>query len=129
MTDTWLLTAWDTRNQDGQEDVVVQTRWKLTVTDEDGNKGTFDGVTPFSAADVPEGDFVAFEDLDEETVTGWITDYVDSMPGYREHIDGRIALDIADKVNPVNEMRPVPWNPDADVPPAPITSEPSDDVD
>lgn len=124
MTDTWQLTSWDTRTEGDHDDVVVQTRWTLTVTDEDGDEGVFNGATPFSVDS--EGDFIAFDELDEETVLGWITDCVDSIPGYRAHIDEQIAKAINEKKNPITTERPIPWNPEPEPEPEPVEPEEDD---
>ena len=73
---------------------VVQTYWDIVGTDEEGNEGSFTGATPFSAANVPAGSFTAFEDLEEATVIGWITNVIDSDPGYKAHIDMQIQKEI-----------------------------------
>ena len=65
LTYTWSVTSLKVRdevNADGEtlSNSVVQTYWKCTGTDENGNSGTFSGATPFTAANVPAGSFIAF---------------------------------------------------------------------
>ena len=58
MTYTWEITSLKTQSQtnilgDTLENAVVQTYWKKTGTDADGNTGSFSGATPFTAANTP----------------------------------------------------------------------------
>ena len=86
----------DEVNTDGVtlENAVCQTYWKCTGTDSANNTGEFVGATPFSAANVSEGSFTAFEDLQEADVIGWIQAVVDGDPGYKEHIEAQIQRQI-----------------------------------
>lgn len=111
VTYTWAVTGLKTRNETNADGVVlnnavVQTYWKKTGTDENGNEGTFSGATPFTAADVPEGEFVAFESLTEETVLGWIQAVV--VDSYEEHVNAQIQKQIDLAINPVVESD-MPW--------------------
>ena len=97
LTLSWEVTGVKTKNEtntDGEvlTDAVVQTYWKCTGTDADGNTGTFSGATPFSAANVPAGSFVAFADLTEATVLGWIQAVV--VGGYMDHVQAQIQKQI-----------------------------------
>ena len=96
---------------------VVQTYWKCTGTDENGESADFAGATPFSAADVPAGSFVPFEQLTEETVLGWIRNVVDNDASYWEHIQERIAKQIDDRA--IEEVSAMPWAPEETVTPDP----------
>ena len=63
----WEVTSLKKKDQVNSEGVtlagaVVQTYWKLTGTDADGNSSEFSGATPFTAVNVPAGSFAAFED-------------------------------------------------------------------
>lgn len=88
---------------------VVQTYWKLTGTDGNGNSGTFSGATPFTSTTMPEGDvFVPFAELTEQTVINWIKDVVEGNPGYQQHIDSQIGKQISNIINPVTEAT-FPW--------------------
>ena len=85
---------------------VVQTYWKRKGTDADGNTGSFSGATPFTAENVASGSFVAFEDLAENTVVGWINAVIEGDPEYKAHIDGVIQAEIDN--NNITDMNP-PW--------------------
>ena len=88
---------------------VVQTYWKVTGTDGSGNTGEFSGATPFDASNVPAGSFVAFEDLTENTVLGWIQAVVNADQGYADHISERIAHQIDEEQV---EDATMPWAPE-----------------
>jgi hypothetical protein len=97
LTLSWEVTGVKTKNEtntdgDTLNDAVVQTYWKCTGTDDDGNEGSFSGATPFSAANVPTGSFVAFADLTEATVLGWIQAVV--VGGYMDHVQAQIQKQI-----------------------------------
>ena len=88
------------------ENAVCQTYWKVIGTDENGNKGEFQGATPFSAVTVPEANFKAFADLTEADVVAWIQAVVDADPSYKEHIEAQIQREI-DKT--VTREVAMPW--------------------
>jgi hypothetical protein len=94
-------------------DAVVQTYWKLTGVDTNGNEGTFSGATPFSTKTMPAGDeFVPFEQLTEANVIEWIHDVVEGNSGYQQHIDEQIQKQIDEKIKPISEPQ-LPWKPAA----------------
>jgi len=84
---TWEVTGLKTTNGGG----VVQTYWKKTGTDADGNTGTFSGATPFDVDESAE-DYIPFEDLTEADVLGWIQAVV--VGSYEEHVNGQIQKQI-----------------------------------
>lgn len=97
LTLSWEVTGVKTKNEintdgDTLSDAVVQTYWKCTGTDADGNEGSFSGATPFTAIGIPESEFVAFDSLTEETVLGWIKNTV--VGGYLEHVQEQIQKQI-----------------------------------
>ena len=87
ITYTWEVTGLKNR-ADG---TVVQTYWKKTGTDADGNVGVFEGATPFER-DEDDSNFVPFADLTEATVLGWIHAVV--VEDYEEHVNEQIRLAI-----------------------------------
>ena len=110
MTYTWEVTSLKTQNQtnadgDALENAVVQTYWKRTGTDADGNVGSFSGATPFTATNTPAGSFVAFADLTEATVLGWIKAVV--VGGYEEHVNSQIQNQIDEQTIAEADM---PWS-------------------
>jgi len=117
ITYTWKITGLKARDEGGHTNAVVQTYWQKIGTDENGNQGTFSGATPFTAADVPAGQFIPYEELTEEIVIGWIQSVV--VGGYEGHVNAQIQKQIDAIVNPIVEPG-LPWAP-APVPePAPI---------
>jgi len=123
LTLTYKITSLKKRDQVNSEGetlsgAVVQTYWECEGTDENGNKAKFNGATPFTAVDVPAGSFVAFENLTEETVIGWVKNVVDTSLGYKEHIEERIR-DQIDQENVTDA--PMPWAPE-EVTPSPAAA-------
>lgn len=114
----------DEVNADGVTlpNAVCQTYWKVTGTDGNGNTGEFSGATPFSAATVSEGNFVAFADLQEEDVISWITAVVDADPGYKAHIEEQCQRHIDESLtrDPEGGM---PWAPDVTPDPEAVAAE------
>lgn len=118
MTYTWKVTGIKVRdevnaNGDALPKAVCQTYWSKIGVDASGNEGTFSGATPFTAANVPADQFVAFDQLTEEVVLDWIKAIV--VGGYEEHVNGMIAKQIADKAVTEQSM---PWAPPAAEAPA-----------
>lgn len=110
----WSVTSLkvkDEVNADGETlpNAVVQTYWKVVGTDENGNSGEFSGATPFTAANVPAGSFVAFADLTEETVLGWIKNAVTGPAGYMDHIDTQIQKRIDADIVAEKTGADLPW--------------------
>lgn len=113
MTYTWEVTGLK-NTSDG---TVVQTYWKKTGTDADGNEGIFQGATPFDNGDPTADDYIAFADLTEADVLGWIQAVV--VDTYEEHVNGQIQKQIDRRAISDADM---PWAP------APDTSTPPVDV-
>jgi len=114
LTLSWEVTGVKTKNEtntdgDTLSDAVVQTYWKCTGTDADGNEGSFAGATPFSAANVPAGSFVAFADLTEATVLGWIQAVV--VGNYMDHVQEQIQKQIDEATVQEPDL---PWAPPAE---------------
>ena len=117
ITYTWAVTSLKTRTEGSNENAVVQTYWKKTGTDENGNTGEFSGATPFTTTTMPEGStFVPLADLTEAMVLGWIQAVV--VGSYEDHVNGQIAKQIAEKATPITET-PMPWAPVAETPAEP----------
>lgn len=106
ITYTWKVTGLKVRDEGEHKNAVVQTYWEKIGTDENGNEGKFSGATPFSAANVPVGSFVPFEELTEEIVLGWIQSVV--VGQYEQHVNGQIQKQIDSLVNPIKQES-LPW--------------------
>ena len=64
---------------------VVQVYWTKTGTDTGGNVGTFSGTTPFDDPDPTAEGYIAFADLTEADVLGWVQALV--VDGYEAHVN------------------------------------------
>jgi len=60
LTYTWAVTSLKKTTDVALDidNVVVQTTWTCTGTDEDGDSGTFNGATPFSLSTVDPATFI-----------------------------------------------------------------------
>lgn len=111
LTYTWKIKEIRKQNNPSLElnDIIVQTYWECTGTDESGNSGTFIGATPFDQVD--KDNFTSYESLTEQQVIGWIQDVVNSNPGYKkdieEHIQGKINAIISPVTGVTSEQ--LPW--------------------
>jgi hypothetical protein len=101
MTYTWEITSLKTQNQTNADGDALAN----AGTDSDGNTGSFSGATPFTAANTPADTFVAFADLTEATVLGWIKAVV--VGGYEEHVNGQIQSQIDEQTVQEPDM---PWS-------------------
>ena len=110
LTYTWAITGMKTN----ENDAVVQTYWKKTGTDANGNVGVFSGATPFKVA---EGqDLVPLEQLTETQVLDWIKSVV--ATDYETHVNSQIQKDLDRNKSVVKEIK-LPWAPEE--PAAPVT--------
>lgn len=126
-TYTWEVTGLKVRDQvnsdgDTLTDAVVQTYWKLEGIDANGHTGIHSGATPFTAESVPAGEFVSFADLTEETVLGWIQDFVNNDMTYSAHIVEVMKRDI-DREHNIRDAA-MPWAPEEEVTPTPGAPDP-----
>lgn len=107
ITYKWEVTGIKVASVNETPNVIVQTYWKKTGTDEDGNEGSFSGATPFSSDSMPENTtFIPFDELTEEIVLEWIKAIV--VGAYENHVNEQILKQINDKKNPVVDAT-LPW--------------------
>ena len=112
LTYTWAITGMKTN----EIDAVVQTYWKKTGTDDDGNVGTFSGATPFN---IQEGqELVPLDRLTEEQVLDWIKSVV--VGDYEQHVNGQILKDLNRSKAVVKDIK-LPWAPEE--PAAPVVND------
>ena len=121
LTYTWKIKNIKIKDQTNVEGhtlpkAVFQTYWEITGTDENGNSGSWSGATPFSAENVPAGSFVAFEQLTEELVLGWVKNVVNNDPSYKRHIDEQLQKSIDENLGVATEVneKELPWAPPED---------------
>jgi hypothetical protein len=106
LTFTWEITNVKTAQSGGHARAVVQTYWKKTGTDSEGNSASFSGATPLTAEGVSADDFVDFTALPEATVIGWIKEQL----GGNDHFNERIQEGIDEQTNPVTAEETLPWS-------------------
>ncbi len=111
ITYSWKITGLKTKDVDvSRPSAVVQTYWNKIGTDENGNEGTFSGATPFTVDPADDsGPFKPFNELTEGDIIAWIQTVV--VGGYEEHVNGKIAEQIEQKISPVTEAK-LPWAPE-----------------
>lgn len=105
ITYTWSMTSMKTKAIGSTENVVVQTYWKKTGTDANGNEGSFSGATPFPVTEVAGG-FTEFADLTETQVLSWIKSKVTGS--YEDHVNDVIQKQINEVATPVTDTD-MPW--------------------
>ena len=105
---TWKITGLKTKDvATDKPSAVVQTYWQKIGTDENGNEGTFSGATPFTVDPTDDsGPFKPFNELTEADIIAWIQTVV--VGGYEEHVNGKIAEQIEQKIKPVTDAK-LPW--------------------
>lgn len=111
LTYTWKLTGLKKTDNPSIElnDIIVQTYWECTGTDENGNSGTFTGATPFDPSKVDPEDFTSYENLTEAQVLGWIQDLVNNDLNYKAHIEERIMKQIESLNIKTVDSKDFPW--------------------
>ncbi len=108
---TWKLDSLKKTDTQSMSNVIIQTFWKKTGIDENGNEGSFQGATPFDLSSVDPNNFVSYEDLTEEIVLNWIKSVV--VGDYEEHVNEQIQRQIDLKANPIIDVKnnELPWSP------------------
>lgn len=113
LTYTWKIKSLKKQDDPSSElnDIIVQTHWECTGTDDEGNSGTFNGATPFEPDQVDSTNFTTYETLTEAQVLGWIQDVVNNNAGYKAHIAEKIQKQIDAIVRPMVEVNSgdLPW--------------------
>ena len=125
LTYTWAVTSLKKTTDVALDidNVVVQTTWTCTGTDEDGDSGVFSGATPFPLDSLDPATFIPYEDLTEADVLGWIEAVV--VGSYKDHVDAQINKQIALIKDPVVDVPngELPWDPTpTPTPPTPPVS-------
>lgn len=98
---TWKIENLIVKPQDGDHaDVVVAAAWRC-FDEQAGHYSQIFGNTAFAKGET----FVAYGDLTEEVVLGWIwaTDVDKAIT------EARVARQLADQVNPPAVEKPLPW--------------------
>ena len=121
----WKVTQMTKKTIGDNENVILHVRWELTGTESTtGTVCTFSGATPLDFDPSSTDEFVAFGELTEEIVIGWIQQVV--VGSYWDHVVERITEQIEKTDDPEEEVKEelLPWSTgSAEVTPTP-TPEP-----
>ena len=99
----WKIESMVVKPVDGvNTDVVVTAAWRCTATDGDFSASNY-GSMGFAS---PSGEFIAYPDLTEETVLGWVwANGVD-----KAEVEANVARELDMQVNPPTVSKPLPWS-------------------
>ena len=99
----WKVESMVVKPVDGSyTDVVVTATWRCTDTNGDYSASNY-GSMGFAS---PSGDFIAYPDLTEDTVLGWIwANGVD-----KAEVEANVARELDAQVNPPTVAKPLPWS-------------------
>lgn len=105
ITNTWAVVQMDCYPQyEDKTDVVFNVHWTLTGVD-----GVYRGIaygTQAVSLD-PDAPFTPYADLTQEQVIGWVQDAMG--PEQVTVLEGSVAQQIADQINPPTTNLPLPW--------------------
>ena len=108
---SWKITQMTKKTIGDTENVVLHVRWELKGTESStGTSGTFQGATPLDFDSSSTDEFVAYGDLTEEMVIGWIQNVV--VDSYWDHVVERINQQIEKIDDPEEEVQTeaLPWS-------------------
>lgn len=112
LTYSWSVDSLLTDTEVNDSDVsfsnsVVHVRWQKIGVDSDGNQGSFQGATPFTAINSNLEDFISFDQLQESDVIGWVQNVV--VGDYEINVNNFIQA----QINEIKTIGPVertpPW--------------------
>lgn len=102
---TWTVSALECYPEhEGQENVVFTAHWRLDGTDGEHAAGVY-GSQALTLD--PEAEFVAFDDLTEETVIGWVKGAMGDEAA--EGHEANVAAQIDALANPPVIRPALPW--------------------
>ena len=112
MAATWAIESLErTFELNEESNVVTKIHWNcedsvtIQVDGEDRNiPGRVSGSQPLDTSDL--SDFVAYEDVTEEIVLGWLMDSEEE--GFQDVVEAKIAAQIERQINPT-EGSGLPW--------------------
>ena len=114
VTYSWGVTQMTKKTIGDLENVILHVRWTCIGTEgATGTEGRFVGATPLDFESGSSDEFVAFGDLTEELVAGWVSASVTNPNGgYWDHISEQIQNKI-DEVDDASEeigSEDLPWS-------------------
>ena len=114
VTYSWGITQMTKKTVGEHENVILHARWELIGTEgTTGTEGRFIGATPIDFDSGSVDEFVAFGDLTEELVIGWVSSSVTHPTnGYWHHISEQIQKGIDEVDDAVEEVQEdgLPWS-------------------
>jgi len=124
VTYSWGVTQMTKKTIGDLENVILHVRWTCIGTEgATGTEGRFVGATPLDFESGSSDEFVAFGDLTEELVAGWVSASVTNHNGgYWDHISEQIQNKI-DEVDDASEeigSEDLPWS-TGSVTPTPVS--------
>ena len=123
VTYSWGITQMTKKTVGEHENVILHARWELIGTEgTTGTEGRFVGATPIDFDSGSVDEFVAFGELTEELVIGWVSASVTGPRGYWDHISEQIQKKI-DEVDDASEeisSEALPWS-TGSVTPTPVS--------
>jgi len=99
----WKIESMVVKPVDGSHtDCVVTAAWRCTATSGDYSASNY-GSMGFAS---PSGDFIAYPDLTEADVLGWVwANGVD-----KAEVEANVARELDAQVNPPTVAKPLPWS-------------------
>lgn len=99
---SWKIENMSVKPQDGSHtDVVVTAMWRCTATSGNHSASNY-GSMGFAS---PSGSFIAYPDLTEATVLGWI--WANGVN--KAEVEANVARELDAQVNPPVVDKPLPW--------------------
>lgn len=93
---TWKITGIKTKTEGSYQKSIVQVYWTKTGTDDEGNTGSFSGVTALSASNLTESyQFIPYDEVSDETILNWIKEIV--VDDYERHVNQSILNQMLEK--------------------------------
>ena len=124
VTYSWGVTQMTKKTVGSYDNVILHVRWTCIGTEgATGTEGRFVGATPLDFESGSSDEFVAFGDLTEELVAGWVSASVTNPNGgYWDHISEQIQNKV-DEVDDASEeigSEDLPWS-TGSVTPTPVS--------
>ena len=107
-TITWKIDSMECKKQEeGFTDIVYNVHWRVNGTDDVHYTSVYGSqILTYDLTD-PDYDFIAYEDLDEATVIGWLQDAMgaEQVTALEDNVENQLAQ----LANPPTEVKPLPW--------------------
>lgn len=109
-----VITKLETESYSDFSNVVVQTWWDYTGTNENGISGNCNGRTTLTTNNIDPSTFVPYDQLTPEIVCSWIESSMDDRTSlyYREFAENQIIDQINQKIKDLQAQPNLPWAPE-----------------